>query len=372
MTTPNLSVKEQYMKAAIRLAKKGAGSVSPNPLVGAVLVKSNEIIGTGYHHFYGGPHAEINALKSAGVKAKDADLSINLEPCCHYGKTPPCTDSLIKEGIRRVFIGIKDPNPLVSGKGIKKFVAAGIPVEIGILEDECKKLNEAFIKYITQCIPFVILKIAATLDGKIATATGNSRWITGEPSRKIVHRLRSEVDAVLVGIGTILSDNPLLSSRLYKTGINNPTRIVVDSTLRIPLNSKLLKTAHEVRTIIATLKDTSVEKAETIKKAGAEILYLPRCDNQVSLKALMRHLGAMGIASILIEGGSEISASALRGKLVDKILFFFAPKIIGGKNAYSMVGGNGIKKISDAITINNVQYRKIEEDLLIEGYINKS
>jgi diaminohydroxyphosphoribosylaminopyrimidine deaminase/5-amino-6-(5-phosphoribosylamino)uracil reductase len=370
MVAPTLSAKRQYMHTAIRLAKRGAGAVSPNPLVGAVLVKGSRIIGTGYHHFFGGPHAEIYAVNNAGRDARGADLYINLEPCCHHGKTPPCTDTLIEAGIRRAFIGMKDPNPLVSGKGIQRLSAAGISVEMGILENECKKLNESFIKYITCKSPFVILKTAATLDGKIATHTGDSQWITGETSRKFVHRLRSEVDAVLVGIGTVLSDDPLLTSRLYAGAKKNPVRIVVDSSLRIPLSSKLLKTASRVKTIIATLKNSSPAQYKAIKQTGAEIVYIPARNGRVDLKKLIQYVGTLGIASVLIEAGTEISASALTEGIVDKILFFYAPKIIGGINAYSMVGGSGIAKMANAVVLKNLTYKKLGQDLLIEGYIN--
>ncbi|MCX5895932.1 MAG: bifunctional diaminohydroxyphosphoribosylaminopyrimidine deaminase/5-amino-6-(5-phosphoribosylamino)uracil reductase RibD [Proteobacteria bacterium] len=364
--------KQTFMKTAIRLAKKAAGAVSPNPLVGAVLVKDNGIIATGYHHFYGGPHAEVYALKSAGNKARGADLYINLEPCCHQGKTPPCADALIMAGIRRVFIGMKDPNPLVSGKGIRKLAEAGIEVEVGILEHECRQLNEVFVKYVQHKIPFVFLKIAASLDGKIATSRGDSKWITGDISRRFVHRLRSEVDAVLVGIGTVLSDDPLLTSRQYKGAHKNPCRVVVDSTLRIPLTSNLLNTAPEVKTIIATSQNAPQKRAEAVERRGAEILRISSTGSGVDLKKLVKLLWARGIASLLIEGGSEISASALHDGIVDKLLFFYAPKIIGNKNAFSMVGGIGAHTISDAIIIRDVTYKKMGGDLLVAGYIDRN
>ena len=368
---PTPAEKKRYMTAAIRLARKGRGMVSPNPQVGAVIVQGNKIVGSGYHHFYGGPHAEVYALKKARERARGADLYINLEPCCHHGKTPPCTDALIKSGIRRVFIGISDPNPLVSGRGIRKLRKAGIEVETGILQKECRLLNEAFIKYITRKIPFAVLKLAATLDGKIATATGDSRWISGDDARRLVHRLRSEADAVLVGSGTVLADDPQLTARHYSGAHRkNPVRIIVDSRLRTPLSSQVLRTAHEIKTIIATTQQAPKSKIAKIKQCGAEVLVVPSRNNRVDLKRLMRHLAAQGIAYVLIEGGSELSAAALHDGIVDKVLFFYAPKIIGGAHARSMVGGKGVPRISDAISLTDVHYKKIGKDILVEGYIN--
>ena len=373
MAVPTPAEKKRYMTAAIRLARKGRGMVSPNPLVGAVIVQGNKIVGSGYHHFYGGPHAEVYALKSARERARGADLYINLEPCCHHGKTPPCTDALIKSGIRRAFIGISDPNPLVSGKGLRKLREAGIEIETGILQDECRLLNETFIKYITQNIPFVVLKLAATLDGKIATATGDSRWISGEAARRLVHRLRSEADAVLVGSGTVLADDPQLTARHY-SGANrkNPVRIIVDTRLRTPLSSQLLRTAHEIKTIIATTQQAPKSKIVKITQRGAEISIVSSRNGRVDLKRLMRHLAKQGIAYVVIEGGSELSAAALHDGIVDKVLFFYAPKIIGGSHARSMVGGKGVPRISNAISVTNVHYKKLGEDILVEGYVNNS
>ncbi len=368
---PSSSDKTRFMRAALRLARRGAGTVSPNPLVGAILVRGGKIVGSGYHRFFGGPHAECNALEIAGEKARGADLYINLEPCSHFGKTPPCSDALIAAGIRRAFIGMQDPNPLVSGSGIKKLAAAGIAVETGILERECRQLNEAFIKYITSKIPFVYLKLAASLDGKIATASGDSKWITGTASRALVHALRSRVDAVMVGIGTVLSDDPQLTARLYPGAIKNPLRVIVDSTLRTPLRSRLLATARNVPTIIATTNSSSKSRAEAVTQSGAELLTMPARNGRVNLKLLMKKLAHRGIASVLIEGGSALSAAALKDGIVDKVLFFYAPKIIGGENSYSMVGGAGSKRISRAITLKDVRYRRVGEDILVEGYIAK-
>jgi diaminohydroxyphosphoribosylaminopyrimidine deaminase/5-amino-6-(5-phosphoribosylamino)uracil reductase len=359
------------MRAALRLARRGAGTVSPNPLVGAILVREGKIVGSGYHRFFGGPHAERYALEIAGEKARGADLYINLEPCSHFGKTPPCSDALIAAGIRRAFIGMQDPNALVSGSGIKKLAAAGIAVETGILERECRQLNEAFVKYITSRFPFVCLKLAASLDGKIATSSGDSTWITGAASRALVHSLRSRVDAVMVGIGTVLSDDPQLTARLHPGANKNPLRVIVDSTLRTPLRSRLLATARNVPTIIATTANSPKSRAAAVTQSGAELLTMPARNGRVNLKLLMKKLGQRGIASVLIEGGSELSAAALQDGIVDKVLFFYAPKIIGGINAYPMVGGAGSKKLSRAITIKDIRYRKVGDDILVEGYIAK-
>ncbi len=367
-----LSQQEKFMRSAILLAKKGAGMVSPNPLVGAVLVKGGKIIARGYHKFFGGPHAEINALEKAEKKTGGAEIYINLEPCCHHGKTPPCTDILIKKGIRRAFIGMVDPNPCVSGNGIKKLKQAGIEVSVGLLERECRKLNESFIKYITKKTPFVILKAASTLDGKTATFAGDSKWITSVDSRITVHQIRSEVDAVMVGIGTVIADDPLLTARLYKGAKKNPFRIIVDSTLRIPLNSNVLQPGLAKKTIIATSPEKAgSEKAMAIQNLGALIIGIPLKQQQVDLRKLFKKLGTKAMASILIEGGAELNASALECGVVDKIMFFYSPKIIGGKDAKGIAGGTGIKKISDAINVYDISIRQINSDFLVEGYITK-
>lgn len=367
---PTQEQKNRFMAEAIRLARKGMGMVSPNPLVGAVVVKDNKIVGRGFHQRFGGPHAEVFALQEAGEHAQGADLYVNLEPCCHFGKTPPCTNILIKYGIKRAFIGIQDPNPLVGGKGSLVLQNAGIEVEIGILADKCSELNEAFIKYITSKVPFVALKLAATLDGKIATVTGDSQWISGEAARRFVHRLRYEADAVMVGIGTVMADNPLLTNRYYKISHKkNPLRIIVDSRLRIPLSSQLLKTAPDVKTVIATTRRAPQNKIAKITQRGAEVIIAPDYNRHVNLKHLMQRLAERNISYVVIEGGAELGAAALHHGIVDKVLFFFAPKIIGGRNARGMIGGNGVRKIADAISVINTRCRKVGDDFLVEGYI---
>lgn len=358
------------MKIAIRLAKKGIGRTSPNPIVGAVVVKNNRIVGRGYHKMAGLPHAEKNALNNAGSLAKGADLYVTLEPCNHYGRTPPCTDAIIDSGIKRVFVGMKDPNPLVGGRGIKKLKKNGIDVIVGILEDECKKINEPYIKYITTKAPFVTLKIASTLDGKIATAAGESKWITSEKSREYVHRLRSMTDAIMVGIGTVLKDDPFLTVRLKSKqpaarNLRQPIRIVVDSRLKIPLEANLLDT-RDARTIIATTKSAGKKRVKQIEDAGAEVIIIDSKDGHVDLKKLVKEIGKRGITNILIEGGSRLTASAVKERIIDKVLIFYAP-IFLGSNGISMIGNLGIKKMKDAIHFKNIRVKRVGEDMLLEG-----
>ncbi len=361
-------INSKYMKQALLLAGKGAGKVSPNPMVGSVIIKDGTVAGKGFHRFFGGPHAEVEALKNAGEKARGADLYVNLEPCCHYGKTPPCTDAVIQSGITRVFIGIIDPNPSVSGMGIKKLQEAGIEVTSGILEKECRKINEAFIKFTTEHMPFVTLKTALTLDGKSATTLRDSKWISGERSRVVAHKLRSETDAVMVGVDTVIADNPQLTVRLHKYRGKQPLRIVVDSNLRIPLKSRLLGEG----TLIATLKGNgNTEKALKLTALGAEIIETTAKKNRVDLKNLLKMLAKRNISSILIEGGSELNSSVLDAELVDKVIIFYAPKIIGGAKAPGMVGGEGRKFITEAIQLENISTKRIDQDLMLEGYIKK-
>jgi diaminohydroxyphosphoribosylaminopyrimidine deaminase/5-amino-6-(5-phosphoribosylamino)uracil reductase len=368
----NIPREEHYMKIALSLAKRGRGKVSPNPLVGAVLVKNGQIIGKGFHQRAGRPHAEVNALKDAGNKAIGADLYINLEPCCHYGKTPPCTDALIAHRIRRVFVGMVDPNPLVSGKGIKRLVNAGIQVTTGILEGEARKLNEVFIKYTTEKMPFVIMKVASTLDGKIATRDGDARWITGEKARTFVHQLRNEVDAILVGIGTVKRDDPQLTTRLPHGRGRDPHRIILDTHLTIPLSSKLLHLDSQVRTIIATAaQHASSGKARKLEGLGATILTVPTLRGRINLKALLKKLGTRDITSVMVEGGRETITSFLEQGLVDKLYLFYAPKIIMGKEAVGITGGPGKALIQEAIRVNDVTVRRMGDDILIEGYLQK-
>ncbi|WP_206154982.1 bifunctional diaminohydroxyphosphoribosylaminopyrimidine deaminase/5-amino-6-(5-phosphoribosylamino)uracil reductase RibD [Clostridium muellerianum] len=358
------------MKIALKLALKGQGNVNPNPLVGAVIVNDGNIVGQGYHKFYGGPHAEVYALKEAGEMAKGADIYVSLEPCSHYGKTPPCAEAILKAGIKKVIIAMKDPNPLVAGRGIELLQKNGVEVVTGILEEEAKKINEVFIKYITKKIPFVLLKTAMTLDGKIATQTGESKWITGEESRKYVHKIRNSLMGIMVGIGTIKKDDPLLTTRLPGGG-RSPIAIILDSKLSISLESKIITTLDKRKIIIACTEGFDTEKSEILKNKGIKIIITPKDkDNRVDLKYLMRELGKEGIDGILLEGGGELNFSAVNSGIVDKILCFVAPKIIGGALSKTPVEGKGVEILKGAALIKNMNCKNIGEDLLIEGYFN--
>ena len=362
---------EEYMRLAIRLARKAAGRTSPNPLVGAVVVKEGEIVGKGFHRKAGEPHAEVNALNDSGEKARDGELYVNLEPCNHYGRTPPCTDMIIKSGIKKVFVGMEDPNERVAGKGIQFLRDNGIYVKTGIMREKCERLNEIFTKYIQEKVPFVILKSAVTLDGKIATRIGDTRWITNERSRAYVHRLRDEIDGIMVGIGTVAADNPSLTTRLGTKKGQNPTKIIVDSRLNISLDARVLNSDSQPETIIATTEWASREKIRKLERLGARVLVLGSENNRVDLKELMVELGKLEICGLLIEGGAEVNASSLHSGIVDKVLFFYAPKIIGGNDALSVVGGHGVDKLEDALLLKEITIRRFGEDTLIQGYIRK-
>ncbi len=361
-------MKEEYLRLAIKLAKKGLGYTNPNPLVGAVIVKNGEIVGRGYHHGYGLPHAEIDALRKAKEKAGGATLYVNLEPCCFFGKTPPCTTAIIKSGIKEVVISLKDPNPRVSGKGINQLKKAGIKVKTGVLTGEAKKLNEVYIKFITTKKPFVTLKAAMSIDGKIATRTGDSKWITSKDTRDFSHRLRFQYDGILVGIGTVLKDNPYLNyypPGNFKKKIKRFTKVIVGSSAKIPLDANLFKNS---RVILATTKMAPVNKLKKLEKRGVEILVLEK-NKKVDLLKLMEELGKREISNLLIEGGGAINESALRSGIVDKAYFFISPKIIGGKDAKTPVEGKGIKNLKEAILLKEIRYQRIGEDFLMEGYV---
>ncbi len=361
---------ERYMKLALSLAEKAKGRTSPNPMVGAVIVHDGQIVGSGYHQKAGTPHAEIHAIASAGNKAKGATIYVNLEPCSHYGRTGPCTQSIIEAGISRVVIAMLDPNPKVNGKGKEILEKHGIEVKSGVLEKEAKELNYAFIKYITTGLPFVILKSAMSLDGKIATISGHSKWITSEESRNMVHRIRNEVDAILVGIETVIKDDPLLTTRLPDGSGRDCIRIVLDSNARIPLSSKILNIESSAKTIIAVTKNAPSDRVSELKK-HAEILTVSDINGKVDLVDIMLKLGKMEITSVLIEGGAEVNASALKQNIVDKIMIFIAPKIIGGRKAIGPIGGDGILNVSDAIKVDSLSVSRVGEDILITGFIKK-
>jgi len=350
------------MRVALRLAKKGLGRTSPNPCVGAVVVRGGNIIGRGWHKKAGLPHAEVIALNMAGDRARGADLYVTLEPCTHFGRTPPCVDAIIRAGVKRVFIGCKDPNPRVKGKGIRKLERAGIKVASGILKEELLSINEAYEKYITTGLPFVILKLATTLDGKIATKTGESKWITSIDARRYVHRLRSIVDCVMVGSATVIRDNPSLTVRLIKG--RNPARAVVDSQLKIPLDSNFFSGGSHV--FVFTTKRADKKKIKETEKKGAGVIVVPSAKEGVSLKAVMREFGKREITSVMIEGGARLSAGALKQGVVDKVVFFIAPLIVGGEGV-SSVGDLGVMRLEKALKIKDIKTKRVGGDILVEG-----
>lgn len=352
------------MREALRLARNAEGRTSPNPLVGAVVVKDGRIIAQGWHRKAGTPHAEIHALNMAGELAKGATLYVTLEPCSHFGRTPPCAKAIVDAGIKKVFAAMKDPNPKVAGRGFEILQSAGVEVEVGLLEEEAQKLNEIFIKWVTKNLPFVTMKFACSLDGKIATVAGESQWISCEASRKFTHHLRDINDAILVGVGTVLADNPSLTTRLVEG--KNPVRVIVDSNARTPLDSKVLD--KSARTIIATTSNASSEKISALKNLGVEIIFAGSGE-RVDLKILMQALAEREITSVLVEGGGTINFSLLSAGLVDKVLAFVAPKIIGGKNSLTAVEGAGFEKLSDAVTLKNITAEIFGEDILIGGYV---
>lgn len=351
----------KFMKLALRLAKKGWGKTSPNPMVGAVVVKNGKVIGSGYHRKAGEWHAEAIALQQNSKNNKSATLYVNLEPCCHFGQTPPCVEEIIKSGIKRVVCAMVDSNPKVNGKGIEILKKNKIKVEVGLLEQEAKKLNEVYLKFISSGLPFVILKWASTLDGKIATLDGDSKWISNESSRKTTHRLRSKVDAVLVGVETVIKDNPELDTRLVKG--KNPIKIILDTKGRIPLDSKIVSRADSQRTILATV----CADKEKFENSNLEVWKLRENKNgQVDLLSLLKKAGENKITSILVEGGQKILTSFMQERLVDKIYCFIAPIIIGkGLDALAELG---ISKIADSVQLKDVEFKKIEDNVLITGY----
>ena len=365
------------MLRALELARGGKGWVEPNPLVGAVIVKKGKIIGEGFHEFFGGPHAEPRAIKDAGKGCKGATLYVNLEPCAHFGKTPPCTEAIITAGIKEVVAAVEDPHPLVKGKGFSALEAAGIEVRCGLLRCEARRLNAPYFKLRTRGEPFFIGKWAMTLDGKIATREGDSRWISSPQARQYVHKLRGEMDAIMVGIGTVLTDDPELTARPVHTGGARSAagrkpplrRIVVDSRARLPLDSRLVKTAAETPVILATTEKAPREALKKLSRKGLEIIEVKSRYRRVDLKALAQRLGEMELTNVIIEGGGELLASAFSASLVDRVIVFVAPKIFGGRRAKTAVEGKGIAKVMEALPIKYTQFFPIGEDIVIEGEV---
>ncbi len=361
---------KRYMKRALQLAMRGAGKTDPNPLVGAVIVKNGVVIGEGWHKGYGLPHAERDAIASCTQPTEGATLYVTLEPCCHYGKTPPCTEAILQAGISRVVAAVKDPNPLVAGMGLDILQKHGVDVRVGVLETEALELNAPFFWYIQQKTPYVVLKYAMTLDGKIAAYTGLSQWITSETARKDVHRLRNRYVGIMVGVGTVLADDPMLNCRLAEGG-RNPVRIICDTALRTPLDANVVKTAGQIRTILATCQKDA-QKQKPYLDSGCEIVVTEKKDGMVDLQSLMSKLGEMGISSILLEGGATLAEAALQAGIVQYLYAYIAPKLFGGKDAKTPIGGKGVAAPSDAWYIEAAKYTHLGKDLLVEGAIKCS
>lgn len=356
-------MKEEYMQMAIELGKKGLGRVSPNPPVGAVVVKNGEIIGKGWHQFYGGLHAERMALNECKEDPEGGELYVTLEPCSHFGHTPPCTEIIIEKKIKKVYIGAIDPNPIVSGMGIKILREKGIEVEIGLLEKECRKLAEAFHWFQSTQKPYVALKYAMTADGKIATSTGDSKWISNEESRENVHKLRSVYDGIMVGIGTVLADDPMLTSRI--PGGKNPVRIIVDSRMRIPYESKIVETAKDISTIlIATEMEYDKAKKDYLEAKGVKVVMTKTRKGRVDIEDMMGKLGEMGIGSILVEGGGDLNFSIIERNSFNKIYCYIAPKILGGNRSRTPIAGEGFDKICEARELTIEDTMLIGQDIL--------
>jgi len=360
---------EKLMALALAQARKGWGRTSPNPMVGAVVAKGEKVIAAGFHARAGGPHAEAAALQRAGAEAQGATLYVTLEPCHHYGRTPPCTQAILEAGIKRVVIAQRDPNPHVPGQGAEYLADRGLEVRLGVLEDKCSALNEFFRKHITTGRPFVLLKSAAGLDGKIAAASGHSRWVTGEKTRAYVHHLRDGVDAVLVGRGTAAADDPSLSTRLpgRRKG-RDPVRVLVDTRLSLPLSARIFDRHFGGPTIVGCGPSPDKAKVRALQDLGVEVWPLPLCQGRVSLAALTERLGQKGLISLLIEGGSEVNAAALLiEKIVDKIIFCYAPKIIGGRTAPTLVGGPGAATMDESLPVDIIKIRRLGRDLVVEA-----
>ena len=367
---------EKYMRRAIELAKKGSGHVNPNPLVGAVIVRDGEIIGEGYHECYGQLHAERNAIANAkkrGNSLEGSTIYVTLEPCCHYGKTPPCTEAIIEEKIARVVVGSDDPNPLVSGKGFQMLREKGIEVIPHFLKEECDAMNHVFFHYIRTGTPYVAMKYAMTMDGKIACYTGDSKWVTGEESRAHVQTLRNHYKGIMAGIGTVLADDPMLNCRIE--GGRDPIRIIADSHLRIPMDSQLVRTAGQQPLIVACLPDADEEKAAQLQEKGVEVLRIPgvttaditeKQKEVISLPVLMKELGARKIDGILLEGGGQLNESALQAGIVDRIYCYIAPKIFGGAQAKTPVEGQGLTRAADAWQFKRIGMQEFGQDILLE------
>jgi diaminohydroxyphosphoribosylaminopyrimidine deaminase/5-amino-6-(5-phosphoribosylamino)uracil reductase len=357
-----------YMQRALELARKALGRTSPNPPVGAVIVKRGRIVGEGFHPKAGEPHAEIFALRAAGALARGGDIFVTLEPCSHQGRTGPCADALIAAGIKRVHIGTLDPNPLVAGQGAERLREAGIKVTTGLEEAACRELIVPFAWHITRRTPFTLYKAAMTLDGQLATRSGDSRWVSGEASRKRVHQLRDQVDAIMVGVETVLADNPALTTRLEQGG-RDPLRVVVDSRLRTPLKSQMLSQVTAAKTLIATTPLASAAKIAALQDAGAEVLVCPALDSRVSLFDLWRELGRRDIQYLLLEGGRTLASVALHAGLINRLQVYIAPKLVGGAGLAGLFVGDGCSLMKDALLLEGLRVETVGEDLLLSAEV---
>lgn len=361
-----------FMNRALELAGRGQGSTSPNPMVGAVVVKAGRIVGEGYHEAVGRAHAEVNAIETAGRSAAGATLYVTLEPCNHTGRTPPCTETILAAGIRRLVVAMADPNPHVRGGGIDILRKQGVEVTTGVEESRARRLNEAYVKYITTGLPHVVVKCAATLDGWIATHSGDSKWVSGQRSREYVHRLRHAMDAILVGIETVETDDPQLTVRLEDVEGIHPRRIILDTHLRIAGNARVLQLRDGVDTVVVTGSAVSEDRRKKIAGTGVRVLAAPVKNDRIDLNALMPLLGRMQITSLLIEGGGAVIASALQDRVVDKIMFFYAPKILGGDDGVPICRGAGPDAMKDCVSVSELKVHRFGEDVMIEGTVDRS
>lgn len=361
-----------FMRKALRLAEKGRGSASPNPMVGAVVVQGDALAGEGWHACAGGPHAEVNALQSAGDKAFGGTLYVTLEPCNHFGRTPPCTATILESGVSRVVVGMSDPNPLVQGGGCEFLRERGLKVDTGLLERECRALNQPFIKHVTTGLPYVTVKAAMTLDGRIAARSGDSRWVSNDRSRRFVHRLRSSLDAILVGAGTATSDDPLLTARTgARAGCRQPVRIVLDSMLRLPKGSQLASTAHLSPVWVACAEEAAVEKETKLRDLGVEVLRMPSKNQRVDLSSLLKELGTRHMTSLLVEGGSRVLGAFIEEGLADEFFFFYAPKILADPRAVPLATGKARGSMAEAVAVYDLTIRRFGQDVMVHGRFRK-
>jgi len=359
----------RFMREALRLAALGWGRTSPNPMVGAVVAKRGRVVGRGYHHRAGEAHAEVLALQEAGGRTRGAELYVNLEPCAHQGKTPPCTKALIAAGVSKVVAAMCDPNPLVNGRGLRALKRAGIETEVGLLGEEASQLNEAYVKHITTGRPFGILKCAMTLDGKIATRTGESRWITSSALRRVVHHLRLGADAILTGSRTVMADDPELTVRRSGRVIKSPLRVVLDTRGRCSPEAAVF-TDGKASTLLATTNQVAKSVLEQLHQQGVEVLILPEREGRVDLESLLKRLAERGVTSLLVEGGGILGAAAIAAGMVDKVICFIAPKIVGGKDAPTPIEGRGVADMADALELRRVNIRRLGDEVIIQGYLD--